>query len=527
MKQQFLAKKAEITKKRGDGTSTSTAAPNTSRILNAAGASSSFTQSITTEGPSNAVAPTSAVPDDITIEKTLRALVHSADGIFTLRGIRNAAEIQLGLDEGFFKTEQWKERSKQLIHQAAAGSPAASTPGISPDAIELGLRGIARNVYASKEEVVTHKMIYAAAEKALALKPGFFTSEPGWKERSKNIIEEVLDESPESPTTENDGPDDAIIKSTFLRIARASFKGGNVPPVADLRSGVEHRLNLPDGFLSGAGWKKWTMATWQEVNNEGNGALAVPPDADAAQASTSDPLASITIADGPDAAKLRKARKCRYLPIADSHPTIVRVPQADGGYHYVELRCDICDGNFSASLGKFFASPLAFASHIRAGHPTRLGAGGLSVDDIIKRREHHVLTDAEADSILNGMFSISLADTSWLLTQCIDSDVITTRLLNANECGTGGAAESYVVQPHVAASEKARKTASGAVKRTRATKAPAAERTGVYGPQDAEDEEDELRVKRRGRGLNPHRTQQPEPVVLKKPRKAAQMSSLR
>lgn len=74
----------------------------------------------------------SAVPDDVTLERTLRQVIRNAlknSEEITVNSARTAAEAQLGLDSAFFKsTPAWKDRSKNIINAAVEEADDASSP---------------------------------------------------------------------------------------------------------------------------------------------------------------------------------------------------------------------------------------------------------------------------------------------------------------------------------------------------------------------------------------------------------------
>ena len=72
-------------------------------------------------------APRSAsIPSDSELEQALRTQVRDAlkagngdDVSITVSAMRKAAEEALGLDTGFYKSdEKWKEESKRIVHEA-------------------------------------------------------------------------------------------------------------------------------------------------------------------------------------------------------------------------------------------------------------------------------------------------------------------------------------------------------------------------------------------------------------------------
>ena len=72
-------------------------------------------------------APRSAsIPSDSELEQALRRQVRNAleegngdDASITVSSMRKAAEEALGLDAGFYKSdEKWKEESKRIVHEA-------------------------------------------------------------------------------------------------------------------------------------------------------------------------------------------------------------------------------------------------------------------------------------------------------------------------------------------------------------------------------------------------------------------------
>ena len=63
-------------------------------------------------------------PDDTVLEKELRQVVahiyrNGKTDELTVNGVRNTAQDNLGLREGFFKGAGWKERSKAIIEEEA------------------------------------------------------------------------------------------------------------------------------------------------------------------------------------------------------------------------------------------------------------------------------------------------------------------------------------------------------------------------------------------------------------------------
>lgn len=69
-------------------------------------------------------APSERVPPDSKLERALENQVKAAlkDGgqdSVTIQSVRKAAELELGLPAGFYKTsEGWKERSRRIVHEA-------------------------------------------------------------------------------------------------------------------------------------------------------------------------------------------------------------------------------------------------------------------------------------------------------------------------------------------------------------------------------------------------------------------------
>ena len=64
------------------------------------------------------------VPDDTVLEQELRQIVrqiYKAGNLeeLTVKRVRTAAEKNLGLDDGFFKESQWKDKSKAIIENEA------------------------------------------------------------------------------------------------------------------------------------------------------------------------------------------------------------------------------------------------------------------------------------------------------------------------------------------------------------------------------------------------------------------------
>lgn len=57
--------------------------------------------------------------DDSKIEQTLRDIVKAGkiDSV-TINNVRTAAEEELGLPQGFFKSTEWKTKSKDIISEA-------------------------------------------------------------------------------------------------------------------------------------------------------------------------------------------------------------------------------------------------------------------------------------------------------------------------------------------------------------------------------------------------------------------------
>jgi len=58
------------------------------------------------------------MPDDATIEQTLRDVVKNLAEGSSVNDVRAATEKQLGLDQGLLKSGTWKTRSKEIIHEA-------------------------------------------------------------------------------------------------------------------------------------------------------------------------------------------------------------------------------------------------------------------------------------------------------------------------------------------------------------------------------------------------------------------------
>lgn len=69
------------------------------------------------------MADSDKAPDDKTLEKALRQAVFGArkrdPDHLTVNKVRTVTEKKLSLPEGFFKSEEWKTRSKDVIQQAA------------------------------------------------------------------------------------------------------------------------------------------------------------------------------------------------------------------------------------------------------------------------------------------------------------------------------------------------------------------------------------------------------------------------
>ena len=82
-----------------------------------------------------------ATPKDSKIEQCLRRIVREAvtkkEGDITVKKVRARAEAELKLEDGFFKdNEEWKERSKDVIHATFAEEPETPDPAATKTTVE-------------------------------------------------------------------------------------------------------------------------------------------------------------------------------------------------------------------------------------------------------------------------------------------------------------------------------------------------------------------------------------------------------
>ncbi|GAB7346672.1 hypothetical protein MBLNU459_g1797t1 [Dothideomycetes sp. NU459] len=110
--------------------------------------------------------------DDSKIEQTLRDIVKSGNvDPVTVNGVRAAAEEQLGLPEGFFKSAAWKNKSKDVIAEAFDAPPSPVKLSKASKGNRLAAASKPKAATASSSSALKGKHTAATKQESAASKP--------------------------------------------------------------------------------------------------------------------------------------------------------------------------------------------------------------------------------------------------------------------------------------------------------------------------------------------------------------------